>query len=295
MRRMKTDKNESTPKNSLSKKELRKIINIAIPVFLLIIIAFSVYNLIRIQLSYKEADTEYDTLTEEYAKEDQDTGETVIIQPGVTESSKDAGEDNDGIQTDYPSMHINYEALTDINEDFRAWIRMPVLNISYPIVRADDNSHYLNYTFEGKWNAAGCLFIDYENSDDFSDYNTYIYGHNMKNGSMFGSLKRFRSEPELCATNPYFYLYTSEAVYKYEIFAYYRTEYDSDRFMLVSTEDEYDYYVESAIRYSEYTPIEEIDFSERPNIITLSTCSGNSGTKRLIVHGVLVDTYENIE
>ena len=193
---MKTDKNESTPKNSLSKKELRKIINIAIPVFLLIIIAFSVYNLIRIQLSYKEADTEYDTLTEEYAKEDQDTGETVIIQPGVTESSKDAGEDNDGIQTDYPSMHINYEALTDINEDFRAWIRIPVLNISYPIVRADDNSHYLNYTFEGKWNAAGCLFIDYENSDDFSDYNTYIYGHNMKNGSMFGSLKRFRSEPE---------------------------------------------------------------------------------------------------
>lgn len=287
-------------KKSSVKKKQQKIFNIVIPAFLGVIIVFSIYKLISIQLSYKEANDEYAALTQEYAFEEgiessEQTGETVIIQPGVMDQTggmANAGDSQDGA---YPRLHINYEALTELNDDFRAWIRVPVLDISYPVVRADNNEHYLNYTFEGKWNGAGCIFIDYENSDDFSDYNTYIYGHNMKNGSMFGSMKRFRTEPDLCATNPYFYIYTQDAVYKYEIFAYYRTEYDSDRFMLVTTEDEYDYYVESARRYSLYEPAHEIDFSDRPNIITLSTCSGTSGTKRLIVHGALIATYDNIE
>lgn len=287
---MKTDKSEK--KRIASNDKLSIIMRIAVPVFLLILAAFSAYKLICIQLSYKEANEEYDSLIEDYADETEVAGQMVVIQSGVVENSSSQPVENEAY-TEYPSMYINYEALADVNEDFSAWIRVPVLDISYPIVRADDNEHYLSYTFEGKWNGAGCLFIDYENSDDFSDYNTYIYGHNMRNGSMFGSLKRFRSEPELCASNPYFYLYTPDAVYKYEIFAYYRTEYDSDRFMLVTTEDDYDYYIESAMRYSEYTPENNIDFSDRPNVITLSTCSGNSGTKRLIVHGVLIETYIN--
>lgn len=285
---MKTDKSEK--KRIASNDRFSTIMRIAVPVFLIILAAFSAYKLICIQQSYKEANEEYDSLMENYADETEAAGHMVVIQSGVVENSGSQSAENEAY-TEYPSMYINYEALADVNEDFRAWIRVPVLDISYPVVRADDNEHYLGYTFEGKWNGAGCLFIDYENSDDFSDYNTYIYGHNMRNGSMFGSLKRFRSEPELCASNPYFYLYTPDAVYKYEIFAYYRTEYDSDRFMLVTTEDDYDYYIESAMRYSEYTPENNIDFSDRPNIITLSTCSGNSGTKRLIVHGVLVETY----
>lgn len=294
------DKKEEKKKKSSVKKKTIKVLNVAMPVFLGIVIVFSIYKLISIQLSYKEANDEYAALTQEYAFEEEaesakQTGETVVIQPGVVDYTDGITTAGDSQEGEYPRLQINYEALMEINDDFRAWIRVPVLDISYPVVRADDNEHYLNYTFEGKWNGAGCIFIDYENSDNLSDYNTYIYGHNMKNGSMFGSLKRFRSESELCATDPYFYIYTQHAVYKYEIFAYYRTEYDSDRFMLVTTENEYDYYVESAMRYSEYTPNHGLDFSERPNIITLSTCSGTSGTKRLIVHGVLIATYENAE
>lgn len=292
-------KEEKKTKSAVKKKQ-QKVLNIVIPVFLGIVIVFSIYKLISIQLSYKEANDEYAALTQEYAFEEEtessvQTGETVIIQPGVMDQTGGMTGIEELQDGEYPRLHINYEALTEINDDFRAWIRVPVLDISYPVVRADNNEHYLNYTFEGKWNGAGCIFIDYENSDDFSDYNTYIYGHNMKNGSMFGSMKRFRTEPDLCATDPYFYIYTQDAVYKYEIFAYYRTEYDSDRFMLVTTEDEYDYYVSSAMRYSLYEPAHEIDFSARPNIITLSTCSGTSGTKRLIAHGVLIATYENVE
>lgn len=285
-------------KKSVKKKKQQKILNIAIPAVLGVVIVFSIYKLISIQLSYKEANDEYAALNEEYAYEEEDdepAGEVVVIQPSVIDQTGGSADELNSQDGEYPRLHINYEALTEINDDFRAWLRVPVLDISYPVVRADNNEHYLNYTFEGKWNGAGCLFIDYENSDDFSDYNTYIYGHNMKNGSMFGSLKRFRTETDLCATNPYFYLYTEEMVYKYEIFAYYRTEYDSDRFMLVTTEDEYDYYMKSARQYSLYTPDHDIDFSGRPNVVTLSTCSGTSGTKRLIVHGVLIATYENVE
>lgn len=287
---MQKETNKSEHKKITAKEKRLKIVQIAIPVLLLFLVVVSAYKLIFIQLSYREANDEYEALMEDYAEGTGNTGKMVVIQSGVTENNDNRIERDENF-SDYPSMYINFEALSEINTDFRAWIRVPVLDISYPVVRADDNEHYLNYTFEGKWNGAGCLFIDYENSDDLSDYNTYIYGHNMRNGSMFGSLKRFRSEPGLCASNPYFYLYTPDAVYQYEIFAYYRTEYDSDRFMLVNTEDDYDYYIESAIRYSEYTPAEAIDFTTRPNIITLSTCSGNSGTKRFVVHGALTATY----
>ena len=62
--------------------------------------------------------------------------------------------------------------------------------MNYPIVQAADNDKYLHLTYEGNYNFAGTIFIDYENSSDFNDCNTLVYGHNMKNGSMFGQLKK---------------------------------------------------------------------------------------------------------
>ncbi len=194
-------------------------------------------------------------------------------------------------------FRIDAEALRAINSDYRAWLRIPVLGVSYPLVVGSDNDHYLHYTFEGRRNAAGCTFIDCETSADFTDKNTFIYGHNMRNGSMFGCLKRFRKEDGLCASDPYFYIYLGDMVYQYEIFAYYTTEFDSDRYMLLHTDEEYDYYVESARQLSEYTPGHTFDFSSRPGLVTLSTCSGQGGTtKRMVVHGVLIGSYaENSE
>ena len=282
----------------------RKPSNIIIPAILIGIIVFSAYKLISIQLSYKEANDEYDMLTtyaveepviEKQSEHEENANDNAIVTGNQTDDVMDGSMVIGGV-TEFPPMRINYEALTEINHDFVAWLRIPALDISYPIVQGNDNDWYLNRTFEKKYNSAGCIFVDYENAGDFTDMNTYVYGHNMKNASMFGGLKRFRQEEGLCASDPYFYIYTPDSVNKYEIFAYYITDTSSDRYMLLTNEEEYHSYVQAAFRYTEYASETEIDFSECPDIVTLSTCSGAAGgTKRMLVHGVLVGQYENLE
>ncbi|MFR3321064.1 MAG: sortase domain-bontaining protein [Lachnospiraceae bacterium] len=77
-----------------------------------------------------------------------------------------------------------------MNSDIVGWLRIRALDISYPVVQGKDNDYYLHRTFEKTDNFAGCLFVNSYNMGDFTDQNTIIYGHNMKNGSMFGKLSR---------------------------------------------------------------------------------------------------------
>lgn len=280
----------------------KKIINILIPLALGLIIAIALYKIISIQREYQKAQDEYRELEAYVVKEPigdpmpevgsgqiQDTSDAAVPPGGHDSGAEpDSTESNGGV-----ILHIDEDGLRAINEDYRAWLRIPSLSISYPLVWGRDNDYYLHYTFEGKYNAAGCLFIDCETASDFSHRNTFIYGHNMKNGSMFGSLKRFRNEQGLCASDPYFYIYQDDMIYEYEIFAYYTTEYTSDSYRLIDTEEEYDAYIADVKRLTEYVPERDMDFSGQPNIVTLSTCAGSGGTtKRMVVHGVLVNISE---
>ena len=291
----------------------KKIVNIVVPVALVLIIGIALYKVITIQMEYQEAEDEYSDLAA-YVVEEPVQRTTAPPESGMMETEPEslaASEEGDASEAGGTSgdtaeeastggtqsaasnrdaiVRIDEEALRGINEDYRAWLRIPVLRLSYPLAAGTDNDYYLHHTFEKRYNGAGCLFIDCETASDFSDRNTFIYGHNMKNGSMFGCLKRFRKEQGLCASDPYFYIYRGDAVYQYEIFAYYTTEYTSDRYQLIHTEEEYDNYIASALRLTEFAPVHELDFSGRPNIVTLSTCSGSGGTtQRMVVHGVLI-------
>lgn len=89
---------------------------------------------------------------------------------------------------------IEFGKLQKINPDIVAWIRIDGLGIDYPVVQGKDNGHYLHYTFRGEANVSGSIFLDYWNKADFSDSKIILYGHNMKNGSMFGSLKKYQDE-----------------------------------------------------------------------------------------------------
>ena len=84
---------------------------------------------------------------------------------------------------------VNFDVLRDINPDCVGWIEIPGTNISYPIVQGRDNDHYLRLNFEGKYSVGGVIFLDHRCDSDFDRTNTIIYGHNMRDGSMFGSLK----------------------------------------------------------------------------------------------------------
>lgn len=246
-----------------------------VPVLLICGMVVFGYFFMKDFLEYKQAGDEYGALAEEY------------IQP--------QGEGNVGDSApQYPVLDIDYAALQQENEDFSAVLSIPVLQLQYPIVYSKDNSDYLHITFEGKKNFAGCVFLDCEANGDYSDRNSMIYGHNMKNGSMFGTLKRFRKEAGLCDADPYVYLYRADGVRKYRIFSYYLTREGSSAYNVISTDEEYDNYVAAAVKSSVYREYDSsaVDFAERPKLITLSTCAGRSGgSERFVVHAALAGTY----
>ncbi len=245
---------------------------------LLLICGMAVFGCLFMKdfLEYKQAGDEYSAIAEEY------------IQP--QEDEENVGDS----VPQYPVLDIDYTALRQENEDFSAVLSIPALSLQYPIVHSKDNNDYLHVTFEGKKNFAGCVFLDCDADGDYSDRNSMIYGHNMKNGSMFGTLKRFRKEAGLCDTDPYIYLYRADGVRKYRIFSYYLTREGSSAYNVIGTDAEYDAYVAAAVKSSVYQEYDSaaVDFSERPRLITLSTCAGRSGgSERFVVHAALVGTY----
>ena len=85
---------------------------------------------------------------------------------------------------------VDFAVLQQINEDIVAWLRIPGV-LDYPVVQGTDNSYYLHHTFRKEYNIAGSIFLDARNMADFSDSKNIIYGHNMRNGSMFHVLRKF--------------------------------------------------------------------------------------------------------
>lgn len=85
---------------------------------------------------------------------------------------------------------VDFEALAKVNPDVKAWIYIKGTGINYPIVQAADNTTYLHRTFEGKDSFIGAIFLDAGCEPDFSSENSIVYGHNLKNGQMFGMLKK---------------------------------------------------------------------------------------------------------
>lgn len=89
-------------------------------------------------------------------------------------------------------MEINFDILKSKNKDIVAWIYSEGTQINYPIVQSKDNDYYLRRLLDGTYNQGGTIFMDYRNNKNFEDYNTIIYGHNMKNNTMFGTLINYK-------------------------------------------------------------------------------------------------------
>ena len=225
----------------------------------------------------------YSYLSEQKAKNEYDT----IRQEAVVEESR--VEETEEVQVkNYPDLQIDFANLKKTNPDFRGWLYFPALDISYPVVQGEDNNYYLKHSFEGESVNAGCIFMDCEASADWSDRNTFVFGHNMRDESMFGSFKNLLKGTVSCKEDPYFYIYTEDKVYIYEIFAYYETRSTSDRFATFTSDATYDDYVQWATEHSLYAS--DADLSDRGNIVSLSTCYGSAGRQRHNVPPGMIDT-----
>ena len=113
----------------------------------------------------------------------------IIEEPNVEKDSKGQPKNQEEPEENLPE--IDFDGLRAMNGDIVAWIQIPGAGVDYPVVQGKDNEHYLHYTFDGKANKAGSIFLDYRNRADFTDSKVILYGHNMKDGSMFSNLKKF--------------------------------------------------------------------------------------------------------
>ena len=252
----------------------RKKINIVTNTILVLAIAvflFSGYKLYTIYSEYNKGDKEYESIIEE------------VI---TLETSEEKDESKTETKTVFK---VDFEKLQSMNKEVVGWIRFDKPEkISYPIVQAEDNDKYLKRTVEGKKNSAGSIFMDAYNASNFTDKNTFIYGHNMKNGSMFGQLRKYKSI-DFYKENPFFYIYTPDGKEtKYQVYAVCIVEDTSKSYTKFYADDnEYLKYLEYIKSISRYDT--GIEVTAQSQLISLSTCTNVTETQRLLVHGVKVE------
>lgn len=179
----------------------------------------------------------------------------------------------------YPE--VDFESLRSINEDVVAWIYIEDTNINYPVVQAADNSRYLTVMVDGRTNAAGSIFMDYRNEPDFSDTHTVIYGHHMRNGSMFTDISKYK-DPEYCAAHPTGMIMTPDGNFQFEVFAGYVASVDDPAWKLGFDSDaDFSAWLQDTLERS--TIGSTIVPSPEDRIITLSTCSYEFSNARFVL------------
>lgn len=189
---------------------------------------------------------------------------------------------------------IDFDSLTARYPDVYAWIRIPGTKVDYPIVqREGDNGYYLNHTIDGKKKTEGSIYTEDYNNKDFGDANTVIYGHNMKNGSMFKTLHKYKDK-QFLLDNSEIYIYQKDRVLKYKIFAAYI--YDSRHLMLsFDFEDKniFQNYLDNVLtkRNMSSNIDTTVEVTASDKIITLSTCNNNDA-QRYLVQAVLLSIQE---
>lgn len=187
---------------------------------------------------------------------------------------------------------VDFKKLQKINKDIYAWIKIPGTEVDYPILQSgegEDRSFYLDHNVNREYSVYGAIYTQNYNSKDFNDYNTVIYGHDMKNGSMFGSLKKYRDKTFFDKYNT-IYVYMPGRILKYRVFGAYVFD---DRHILMSfnfnEEDERELYLDAVYSHRDlYSNFSDDTVDVDDKIITLSTCYGNYKDKRYLVQGVLM-------
>lgn len=248
------------------KQQKRARFNVASSVVLVVavcVFVFSLYQLVSMLVPYYSGGKIYDE---------------------IKDLAITADEDGSGFQVDF-------DALMKENSDTVAWIRFdePAI-ISYPVVKSADNSDYLTKTFTANDNKLGAIFMDMRNSSDFSDRNTFIYGHHLNvGGEMFSELLEYESE-SFCKDHPNFYIYTPDGhVRTYTVFSAGVVKDTADNYKIEYASDaEYEEYLKLCQDSSNYTV--DVELNAQSQIVSLSTCTNVRDDERFLVQGVLTAT-----
>ena len=271
------------------------------PVFLYLVlcvcilaIGYSAYRLILTRLAYDADDNLYAELRTELAG----PGGSAVpaasqggaASDGAVSGESAAGEPAAGAPVPADDKtpaaaesQMDFEKLLNINPDTVAWITLPDTVIDYPVVQGEDDSYYLRHLFTGKRGASGCIFMDAANAPDFTDRNTVLYGHHMKNGSMFAGLEKFNKQSYYDAHGS-MTLFTPSGDHRVEWFAGYGTT--SDRVPTAFESDQaFSDFVAEAAANSDFASDVQVLPTDR--LLTLSTCTYFMYDARYLLIGVI--------
>lgn len=236
-------------------------------VFILLVVAifvFSLYKIISSLYDYSESSKTYDNLTADII--------TPII-PGLPE---------DIVTTESAPITVDFDSLIEQNGDVVGWLFCENTPINYPVLQSTDNNYYLRKMINKKYNIAGSIFMDYRSQSDMSSLNTIVYGHNMKNDTMFGTFTEYKKQ-SYYDEHPVLWFLTPEHNYKIELIAGYVTSSTSDVYKDFYSKDDLKNHVKDSIEKSTF--VSGVNIVEVDNIVTLSTCSYEYSTARYVLIG----------
>ena len=177
--------------------------------------------------------------------------------------------------------------LLKTNKEIVGWINVPNTKVDYPIVKTSNNNFYLNHNILKKEDSSGAIFMDFRNDIEIMDKNTILYGHNMKNGTMFKGLMKYKDE-DFLKENKIISFSTLYEDIKWEIFSAYVTD-TNFYYIQVNFKNSYEY--ESFLNNIKGKSMFDtsIDLNSSDNILTLSTCSYEFDDARFVIHAKRVN------
>ena len=241
----------------------RNTITLLLIVVLLGVCDFSAYQIYKILDDYSSSTNEYKALEEEY----------VVINSTEDEVSPEV-------------FSVDFQGLKERNSDFQGWLYAEGLEVSLPVMMTDDNDYYLHRTFEKEYRFAGSLFIDCR-FNGFDDPYLIIYGHLMKDGSMFAKIPKYRDKDHYLQY-PTFTIYEEGKNCTYEIFSFFQTDTQSEVYEFYSQSDEIEEQFYHLKENSYYDT--GIEYQPDDHIIILSTCVNTEGEERWVLCARLSST-----
>lgn len=214
-----------------------------------------------------------------------------IIYGGKDNTEKNTNKVTNEIESNNTAQKLiqpKFISLLEINEEVVGWVTIPETNIDYPVVKAADNDFYLGHDFEKNKNRSGSIFMDFRNSPELKEKNIILYGHHMKDGSMFNNINKYKNKDFFYQNN----LIRFDTLYEdyiWEVFSVYVTDVNFNYIQTKFPNDgQYLEFLKTINQKSIYKT--EIEFSDDDVILTLSTCSYEFENARTVIHAIVKQT-----
>lgn len=254
-------------------KHRNTVLTILEVIFFLIFL-FALFQAGKILYDYHKGDAFYEDSQKEFLTEAAD--------PEAEESTSRLG------------FKVDLRKIQGVNPDVKGWIYIPDTAVSYPLLWSKSDDTYLRHTYTKEYNVFGSIFFSHLSNPDLSDMHTLIYGHNTKNGAMFGGLKKYK-EQAYFDSHPYIYLIMGDRTYQYKIVSCFTAETSDDVYVLTfSKNTDFQRWLAEVVTKSEVDP-GTVAINGMEQVLTLSTCTSRTKTERFTVNAILTDSWENQE